>query len=233
MKRYIDEIYILGDIHGEWKILNKFLRRLDKTKRIAVIACGDFCFWEQAASLRGIQVPENIEIFSCPGNHEDWDTLDTYGYDITEVKEHIFYMPFGSQIQFIYMVNGRETSWNFMFCGGADSIDKYHRTIGVSWWPQEVISYKDMNQLNPNDTVDVLISHAAPTLFDLGNHYKNTDSYKDPSRDALDEVWRMYRPSKWFFGHYHMLKRDYYQGTQWMCLGESRMMFDKWIYKFI
>ena len=231
IEKYIDEIYILGDIHGYWDRLNEFLDiYCNKNRKVAVIVCGDFCFWEEAAPLKDIIIPDGVEIYACPGNHENWDVLDTYGYNITEMAPNIYYMPFGSIITFIN--NNLKVAWNFMFCGGADSIDKNHRIPHVSWWPQEVISYKDMEQLDSAEEIDVIISHTAPTLFDLGNHYKNTNTYKDPSRDALDTVLDLYKPDMWFFGHYHMLKHGKYAETLWTCLSYADDSADKWVFRF-
>ncbi len=215
IKRKFDELYVIGDVHGNFKNLNSFLSSIENgtlpDEKVGVIQCGDFCLWEEAAPLSELKVPENVEIFVCPGNHENWDWLDTFGYNITEVAPRVWYMPFGS-------VLNTNKGANILFCGKADSIDKHLRKEGISWWPQENISDLDLAQINPMDKIDIVISHTAPNYFDLGNHYKNNAQYKDPSRDKLDAVWHTYKPVDWYFGHYHTVASSEYNGTVWRAL---------------
>ena len=214
IKRKFDLVYAVGDVHGNFEEFNSFLHGLVgylPDKKIGIVQCGDFCLWEEVAPLSTLDIPENVEVFVCPGNHENWDWLDTFEYNITEVAPKVWYMPFGS------VLNVNEKT-NILFCGKADSIDKHLRKEGVSWWPQENISSLDMDQLSPSKKIDVVISHTAPNYFDLGNHYKNTPEYKDPSRDELDKVWDMYKPKAWYFGHFHVYKYNNFKGTQWHVL---------------
>lgn len=63
-------VYIVGDVHGEFEIFSKVIKRRSKEPSI-FLCCGDFCFWEKASPIKKLVVPENVLVFSCPGNHED------------------------------------------------------------------------------------------------------------------------------------------------------------------
>ena len=71
----------------------------------------------------------------------------------------------------------------------------------------------------PDVKVDILISHTCslellPEMLKL-NPFKT----KDPSNDALSEVWKQYKPNLWYFGHWHLNKKGMLENTSWQCLG--------------
>ncbi len=100
--------------------------------------------------------------------------------------------------------------------GGADSIDKKVRRIGVDWFPDEIIGQRDIFEL-PDVTVDIVISHTAPEEFDLGVQ----DLAGDPSRKALSYILEKYRPSLWYFGHWHISRSENDSGCRWHALNEA------------
>ena len=93
--------------------------------------------------------------------------------------------------------------------GGAESIDKETRTQGVSWWPEEIPSQKEM--WHGMDTlkehgydVDVILTHTLPKML-MSAYFGNSFTLKenDPTGVYLDEVYRRTRFRKWFCGHMH------------------------------
>lgn len=104
-----------------------------------------------------------------------------------------------------YIIDGL-TVWCM---GGAESIDKATRTQGVSWWPEEIPSQKEM--WHGMDTleehgydVDVILTHTLPKML-MSAYFGNSFTMKenDPTGVYLDEVYRRTRFRKWFCGHMH------------------------------
>ena len=157
-----------------------------------------------------------VKIYWCDGNHENHDVLDSLeeqnpGRPFIPIMEGVYYAPFGATLD---MLDGTRV----MFCGGAESIDKDWRVPGESWWPQECIDDTDMAHLpNPADPargkIDWIVSHTCPSFFNLGKIGQG-DKERDPSKRRLDEIFTAFRPSRWWFGHYH----DYVQGRHKDCL---------------
>lgn len=63
----------------------------------------------------------------------------------------------------VYCIEGN----TIFVMGGGYSIDKYRRTEGVSWWPQEMPSEEEyhnaiMNLEKVGNHVDYIITHTAP-----------------------------------------------------------------------
>jgi hypothetical protein len=163
----------------------------------------------------------------CPGNHEDWEDLnsraDSFNPVPIELYKNVFYMPRCSTLK---LPDGR----NVLFMGGAMSTDKEWRRYRYDWYPEEVITQADIYNL-PEVEIDIVVSHTSPSwfkqeLFEKSDDWKNSDSYwlekfRDPSCLALDVVWETYRPKLWFFGHYHIAKFGKYRDTNWFALNKE------------
>ena len=214
-------IYIVGDVHGDWARINSFI---NKKNPEAVIIAGDVAyFWKHEPLTNKGKIKTNgTKVYWIPGNHENMDIVKSAKYPpggIYEVDENVFMCAFGSTLT----IDGK----TFLFCGGADTIDKDWRIEGKSWWRNETIQNNEFYALpDPDDVkIDIVVSHTKPNLF----HLKGIDDYKiakynDPSCKALDQVFQMYHPKMWFFGHFHLADKNVYQGCEWFalnCLGET------------
>ena len=114
-----------------------------------------------------------------------------------------------------------------VYClGGASSIDRAYRTEGVTWWPDEELSYNEL-QIRINDYAilkpDVVCTHECPesianeiiTRFcmpkiDCGSR----------TRPALERMFSAHKPRLWIFGHWHVSARFERDGTIFQCLNE-------------
>jgi hypothetical protein len=194
-------VIITGDIHGEWGKLNALI---NKKKPDILIVCGDFGYWPAMWDLDKI-VPAETKILWCDGNHEDFWALKQAN---PEVVPGVFYMKRGS----VYTLPDNR---KVLFMGGASSTDKEMRTFGVDWFPEETISWADMEDL-PDHRIDIVISHTCPNEF-----YKQLSSlysHNDPSRVALSYVLEKYRPLLWYFGHFHAFRKGKFEDTHWTAL---------------
>ena len=210
---------IVGDIHNEFAYLNDLI---NKKQPDLLICCGEFGYWPNipwAAQFTNIK-PQNSKILWCEGNHEDFWSLQRRETD--ELVPNVIYMPRGSTYT---LPDGRV----IMFFGGANSIDKNIRTLGVDWFPEEVITQKDLYNL-PDIKVDIFITHTCS--LEIKNIIIPRDHLKenDPSYNALSELWNIYRPSLWYFAHFHFCKTGYQGDTKWTCLGAAGMDTKWWVW---
>lgn len=221
-------IFVTGDIHGpiDIKKLNSknFPMGKELTKNDFLICTGDFgllfdvnesgsqeLFW-----LNWLTEKPWTTLF-VDGNHENFDRInklpekEMFDGKVGIVNDSIFHLKRGE----IYNIEGNKI---FTF-GGADSIDKEHRYVNISWWREEIPSYKEMmhgidNLKKHNCSVDYILSHTAPLeiVKELGEIIKKElnitqniyeDKEKDPVSSFLSEVLKITNFKKWFFGHFH------------------------------
>lgn len=210
---------ITGDVHNKFGDLNQLISR---RKPDSIFSCGDFGYWPKFAPrytepLSKIKLQSAEYLRWCDGNHEDFWSLAERESD--ELEPGIIYMPRGSTFT---LPDGRVV----LFMGGAHSIDKHLRRIGVDWFPEETITQKDLNDL-PNTEVDIFITHTCPAelVNDLIKGYPK--KRMEPSNYALSELWKHYKPDLWFFGHWHQYGEYKMMGTQ--CYALSAPGFgDRW-----
>ena len=214
-------IIVTGDVHGHFGALNDIINKKKKHGLELIICCGDFGVWPQGPDqvISGIK-NQGIKIIFCDGNHENHDFLRDRKSD--EIAPDVFYMPRGSTYK---LDDGR----NILFMGGANSIDKQWRTPGYDWFPEEIITQKDMENL-PNEKVDIFITHTCPT--ELLPEMIKTDYRKrdDPSNHYLSELWKIYHPRLHYFGHWHHSSTGMLMGTRWYALNMSgNTNFWRWL----
>lgn len=212
------KIVAVGDLHGDFRWLNKFIARY---KPEVLIQCGDFGYWPRAKWYKrfmkytGIQAGDT-KVYWIDGNHEDHHELAKL--TDYEIQPNVFYQPRGSMIT---LPDGREV----LFAGGAYSIDRPVREPGVSWFQDEVLSERDLEKFpDPNTKVDIVISHTCPNEFyQRGNAQIVAYFGKpvDPSRESLSWVLDTYKPPKWYYGHWHYHSTGNDKGCEWECLDTS------------
>jgi Icc-related predicted phosphoesterase len=219
-------IIVVGDLHNEFARLNELINK-NKDRLEMVLACGDFGYWPNmpwAAKFDTIR-NKGIPIHWCDGNHEDHWSLKERTID--ELAPNVFYQPRGS---YITLPDGR----NVLFMGGADSIDKGARTVGETWFPEEIIRQSDIHNL-PDIKIDIVISHTCPEevlpVMLKHNRYK----INDPSNAALSFILDRYIPPLWYFGHWHqyaegIIQHESDHTVRWFALSmPGRTNWWKWL----
>jgi len=183
-------ITLIGDIHGHFNVYQRLIANRTNTIQLGDFGVG-FPSW----------MPFDLDLTHrfIRGNHDNPATcrdhpncLGDYGY-LAEKK--IFYI------------------------GGAYSIDKEQRTVGVDWWDDEELSYLDlkaMMTLYASVKPYIVISHECPKeIFP----YLGCPSFI-PSRtqQAMDQLLKVHRPKYWIFAHYHVSVMQQVKNTLYTCL---------------
>jgi len=211
------KILMIGDLHGRWDCLNILI---NKKQPDIIISTGDFGYWPKFPNNVEKIKNKNTKIYFCDGNHEDHWSLRKLKDN--EVAPNVFYMKRGSVMEIC-----KKT---FMFFGGAYSIDRSERTIGVDWFPEEEISNEEIKQLDMDLKIDIMISHTCPLEFNVKDPRKDYISMIRFSRKALSYLLKQYKPKQWFFGHWHFYKKGNYEGCKWKCLNMAgrTMWWTEW-----
>ena len=226
-------LYVCGDLHTPIDIhkLNttQFPEQKQMTKEDLVIALGDF---------GGVWYPEGHNKYSedrywqkwlkdkkftfcfVDGNHENFELLNTFpiiekwGGKVRDVNG-LYQLLRGE----IYEIQGKR----ILTIGGAESHDRASRTEGVSWWPQETVSYPEQentlkNLDRYNNKVDYILTHTCPSSvaykvagychISVFNSYCN--SQIPHTEKFLEHVRAITKFKEWHFGHWHV---DYDDGT--------------------
>jgi len=212
-------IIVCGDLHGDWGKLNTLINTHEPK---IILQCGDFGYWPGMAlrkpvlygqqkpwELQGVKYKDTFVLW-CDGNHEDhWylkdnPTLIDYGNVHYQRRGSVQVLPNGMTV---------------MFIGGADSIDKCWRTLGIDWFPEEVINQEDLDRcLAFEGNVDIVISHTCPMEFDVKSNEGSEGKYNDPSRVALSRVLEKFKPDLFYFGHWHKAQSGKHLNTRWQCM---------------
>lgn len=203
----MSKVLIVGDIHNVFGRLNELLH---KKKPDLIISVGDFGYWPRWDGSDKIERinTQGAKLLFCDGNHEDhWSLRDR---EQDALAPNIIYMPRGSTYE---LDDGR----TIMFMGGAHSIDKHLRREGWDWFREEIITQKDLHDL-PDKKIDIFITHTCPEelIADMIKFYP--EKRGEPSNIALSQLWKIYKPELWIFGHWHHYNEGNLFGTKWYAL---------------
>jgi hypothetical protein len=233
----MEDIIVTGDIHGNWGALNQLISR---RKPKLILQTGDFGWWPR---LNGLPKPrtkrnsfgrwikpwnafgikcQGTKIYFCPGNHEDWEELLLRVSEPAHLYDEVYYMQRGAIAE---LPDGRIV----LFMGGGLSIDRDSRTMGIDWFPQELIPYAEFYKLQEAgvDKIDIVISHTCPSEFNAGvdvqlrkkpDYAGRSYKYQDCSQQVLSAILEEYKPSLWYFGHFHLTAEGVHDTTKWYCL---------------
>ena len=217
-------IIFVGDIHGDWNKFNSFMNEMNHKHKqpITFIICGDVAYFWMFESIPRVKVPKDCRVIWIPGNHENWEEIDKFPLGkIHELQDNVFLASFGA----IEEIEGRK----ILFCGGAESIDKNMRTPFIDWFPQEIITHKDMNYILDlqKQKVDILVSHTCANMIvdKLTKEFVFHEKQMDPSMKALDLIVEKFNPNFCIFGHFHKYFETTYNSIQWIGLSYLKSCF--------
>ena len=191
---------VIGDIHGKVPEYLNLLRRYEGQSSVQV---GDFGFGFIPTPI----IPDNA--WFIRGNHDSPEAALAHPQYLGDYG--------------IRVLDGVR----FFFVSGAWSIDWQRRTEGVSWWRDEELSLRKLNEaleVYKIEKPDVVITHDGPNVItdSILNKYALHKTKPIPTRttQALDAMFEYHQPSKWIFGHWHVKHRETIEGTDFRCLPE-------------
>ena len=240
-------ILYLGDIHGNFNLINQYLKRFD-IKDAYIIQVGDFGvgFNGMLKEKRTLEythtelVKRNVIVYAIRGNHDykPWFDSDPFGFtNIKLVKDYT-----------VLNLEGQ----NILCIGGAVSVDRMMRktknqkagnfdikTGNESWWPDETFNWEDDKLVDLRD-INIVVTHTAPDYCvpDNGNGFGpfvNGLMHNDPDLklDLLDErrkmtlafqTVKMYNDVKLhLYGHFHRSDMITIDGTEHRLLGVGEL----------
>ena len=237
-------IYLVGDMHGgcddTFKALNTsiFPEQRTMTKDDFVIQLGDFGLWwdfydtKEEKYWRKWLMEKNFQFCFLDGNHENFPKLNKDFKDIEfmggKAKEYTSPNVNGSIIWLqrgeIYDFNGTK----IFVMGGAESHDKSQRTLGLTWWEEEMPNYKEYdnalkNLEAHNFIVDYVLTHTAPNkvIFDMFGLLSNNNTLGEFFNNLLDTVFF----KEWHCGHFHVNTTHEYEFNKLRCHYNSKPPF--------
>lgn len=188
----MSKIRLIGDIHGNFAKYHNLIKKSEYS-----IQLGDFGF--DYSTLKSVSETNHFVLL---GNHDNYDKKCTHSLG-----------NFG-----IINING----CNIFFIRGALSVDKQWRIPGVSWWKQEQLSFKQMEecfklytQIKPN----IVISHDCPKEC-LPYLHKELLGLNSATQQLLSACFNSHNPARWFFAHHHKNWQGRINNTNFRCLGE-------------
>lgn len=210
----MNRLFLCGDTHQSIDI-DKLINFDDLTgnsldKSDVLIICGDWgVIWDNSKkelTWKKWFDTRNWTTFVTFGNHEGYDLIEKFpivdfmGGKAYKISDSIY----GEIRGEIYTINGLKV----LSMGGADSIDKELREKGVSWWEQEQISKKDLENAIKNlekvdFKVDIVTTHCGG--IDVCNFLGFKSTISDERLSYLFyQLDKRLIDYKHYCGHYHV-----------------------------
>lgn len=200
----LDRIRIVGDVHGKMGGYEDVLKQAKKDE-VPTLQIGDFGFkksYEMRDMLlqkHGLEV-EDHTFFG--GNHDEYPVLESY--------QHLG--------DFGHVPNIPKS----FFVRGAQSPDKNRRTPGYDWFPEEELSYRDLDKALAwyrDAKPRIVFSHDAPESA-ARVIFEDRLILKDRTSTMLGEMLKAHEPEIWIFGHWHTDVDQKVGDTRFVCLPE-------------
>jgi hypothetical protein len=219
-------IYIVGDVHGELSQLREIIKKRD-IENCYLICVGDlgigFQYNEEGERylcelFNKFLSSRNVEFMSIRGNH---DNPKFFNGDSPITLSNFKLLPDYHRAT----LNDEE----FLFIGGAVSIDRKIRIEGQSYWKDEIFELKK----EFIHKCDVLITHSAPTWLGpldkkgiLSWCEKDEFLWRDclKEREDHDILFELAKPKKSYAGHFHQYSSVEHNGCWGRILDELEII---------
>ncbi len=193
---------VIGDIHGK---VDRYLKLLARHPGEPSVQLGDF----------GIGFPGDEPLPPLPGNA--WFIRGNHD-NPEAARSHANYLgDYGSK-----MIDGIR----IFYLAGAWSSDQWHRTEGVTWWPEEELRAAELQaafDLYEKLKPEIVLTHDGPdeaVRSLLAGQAAHKELTRTSTGNALNAMLEAHRPRKWIFGHWHTRFRRRIGGTEFRCLPE-------------
>ena len=222
----VEDIYLLGDIHGNLQYVKYKINTLDLHDCLIII-CGDVGLgFSPKSELSQIQFlnkkilkPRNVYVVAVRGNHDDPSLFVD-----TTIKTHWINVCDYTVLQV------QET--NILCIGGATSIDRTWRMQNkIGYWPEEKVQY-----CPPVDIpIHVICSHTAPAFCYPLTHDVTVQMFAqddwtlieelDEERRLMNTIYEDYKDTltHWYYGHFHDPHIEYVDNKKFTLLGIEQL----------
>lgn len=219
MKEITGDVYLLGDIHGNFRKLIHLIEK-NELHHCTIICVGDVGFGypkfdtQLASWLDEKFQHRDLKFLAIRGNHDD----PAY-FDGKKVNLPFFQLlPDYTRLK----VNGE----NWLLVGGATSIDRSFNIQGISWWAGEEFNFQP--DLIGDEPVDFLITHTAPNWLGPNTcdgivkvcvdreKQLGLDTLWDElktERAQLDKLVEITKPKRLYCGHFHRAQWGTFKGN--------------------
>lgn len=203
-------IFVTGDTHGSLdihKLNTTSFYQKELSKQDYVVILGDFgLLWNNSGEdkywLDWLN-KKNFTTLFVDGNHENFDLLNSFEIDtwcggkVHKIRDSIIHLMRGQ----VFSIDG----YKIFTMGGAASIDKAYRKVGLTWWKDEIPSQDEMsegleNLALSNWKVDFVFTHTT------SNRIMETMKYvkeKNVLNDYFDMLQVHVHYNHWYCGHLH------------------------------
>ncbi len=107
---------------------------------------------------------------------------------------------------------------DILYISGAWSIDFAIRTPFVNWWPDEELTFSQMNSiLNVDERIEMVVSHDVPSS--VYSEHLSSQILLSATPEFLEEVLNKFNPKVWVAGHHHVSKEFSHSGCKFHMLG--------------
>lgn len=200
---------LISDVHGHHDQYLELIHNVEHSLQL-----GDFGF---NYSVLGQVDPLRHRMIA--GNHDNHDICNQFPHFLPKFG----YSEIGGYT-FFHMQGAFSIDWQERI-----NYDQLHNT--KSWWLNEQLSYLELEQaveLYCTTKPDLVITHDAPRSVVhhfgkeqvLRNFGYNPKTFTTTTSEALEVMFRLYKPKNWYFGHYHVTKKVNVEGTDFQCLAE-------------
>lgn len=205
-------ILLLGDIHGDFRVLQRAIDTANEVNATALIQVGDFGLYRSFGmnneeKFKDVLTTSTVPVYFVDGNHDDCTRWTTYT-DVTQIYPELplHYVPRGTVME----LDGRTIA----FMGGAASIDKNIRLReGWHWDEMENISPYEVLRMMDNAKdkhIDMFITHCPPTSV-INEHFDPRGKlqfgveldWHDHNQDIIENIWHAIGTPMIYSGHMH------------------------------
>jgi DNA repair exonuclease SbcCD nuclease subunit len=204
-------IYVTGDTHGylDFDKLSptNFILGNSLTKNDYLIILGDVGVFRFNQEFLKEFEQKPYTTLMIEGNHEDYSfikslpSVEMFNGYVKKVNESLFILQRGQ----IYTIENK----TFFTFGGAKSVDRYRRTEGVDWFPEEETNYAEITYaldylVMHKNKVDYILTHdcsqsALEYLAKIYRFYPEITSHNK----FFEEIKNIIDFKMWYFGHHH------------------------------